>query len=240
MAAEGADIIVNYRSNKTGAEKTAEAVSQMGREVLIVQGDVGNKDDVRKLFDEIGNSFGKLDILVNNAGITPKKSFEQTSENDWDRIIDTNLKSIFLCCKEVFSTMASGGSILNISSIHAFLTTYNFSAYAASKGGMEALTRALAIEFGPKNIRVNALRVGWIVTEREPFGPDEPSYADVCARIPLHRVGQVEDVAPTCIHLCCEDSSFITGQVLGLDGGVTAMINSPYPKGFVDGGALQE
>ena len=114
MAAEGADIIVNYRSNKTGAEKTAEAIGQMGREVLIVQGDVGNKDDVRKLFDQIRQSFGKLDILVNNAGVSPKMPFKDTSENDWNRIIDTNLKSVFLCCKEALSIMASGGAILNI------------------------------------------------------------------------------------------------------------------------------
>jgi NAD(P)-dependent dehydrogenase (short-subunit alcohol dehydrogenase family) len=145
---------------------------------------------VDKLFEQIRRVFGRLDVLVNNAGISPKKPFKKTEEKDWDRIFATNLKSVFLCCKQALSLMPAGGAVLNISSIHANVTTYNFSAYAASKAGMEALTRNLAIEFGEKNIRVNALRVGWIVTEREPFGTSDPSYEAVCARIPMCRVGQ--------------------------------------------------
>ena len=136
--------------------------------------------------------------------------------------------------------MPPNAAILNISSVHARITTYNFSAYAASKGGMEALTRALAIELGEKNIRVNALRVGWVVVEREPFEKTDPAYKDACARIPLGRIGKVEDIVPSTVHLCCDDSAWITGQVLGIDGGAEIIINSPFAKGFVDGGAVQQ
>ena len=240
MAAEGADIIVNYCNDKAGGEQTLAAVTDMGRKAILVRADVGVARDVENLFDEIKREFGRLDILVNNAGVSPKKPFERTSEHDWDRIHNANLKSVFLCCKQAWSLMKSGGAILNISSVHALNTTYNFTAYAASKGGMEALTRGLAVEFAEKGIRVNALRIGWIVTEREPFGPDHPDYEAVCERIPLHRPGQLEDVSPTCVHLCCEDSGFLTGQCIGLDGGAEIMLTSPYPTGFVKGGAWKE
>ena len=240
MAAAGADIIINYRHNEAGAQRTAQAVRTSGRKALVVRADVGLAEDVARLFEEIKCEYGRLDILVNNAGITPKKPFAATTEEDWDRIIDTNLKSIFLCCKQALSLIPPGGVILNISSIHARVTTYNFSVYAASKAGVEALTCNLAVEFSDRNIRVNALRPGWIVVEREPFDVDDPTYEDVCARIPLHRPGQVEDLVPSAIHLCCDDASFITGQMLGIDGGAAVMMNSPFPKGFVEGGAWEE
>ncbi len=240
MAADGADVIVTYCINENGAKKTARAITEMGRKALIVRADVGVLNDVQRLFDEIKETFGRLDVLVNNAGITPKKPWDEMEEEDWDRVLTINLKSVFLCCRAGAPIIPAGGAILNISSIHAHLTTYNFSAYAASKGGMEALTRSLAVELAGKGIRVNALRVGWIVVEREPFGPDDPSYEAVCARIPVGRVGQVEDVGPTAVHLCCDDSSFITGAVLAVDGGAEIMINSPFPKGFVEDGARKE
>ena len=240
MAAEGADLVVNYCSDKQGAEKTAGAVGQMGRKALVVQADVGRGDDVGRLFDEIRRNFGRLDVLVNNAAVKTKKPFEETDEEDWDRIIDTNLKGVFLCCRQAMSMMPSGGAVLNISSIHAAITTYNFAIYAASKGGMEALTRNLAVELAEKGIRVNALRVGWVAVQREPFGPEDPTYDAVCARIPIHRVGQVEDVVPAAVHLCCAESGFTTGAILPLDGGAGIMVNSPFSRGFVDGGARQE
>ena len=240
MAAAGADIIVNYRRDAAGAQKTAQAITQSGRRALVVQADVGVADDVARLFEETRREYGRLDILVNNAGVKPKKPFAAAAEEDWAHVIATNLTSVFLCCQQALSLMPPGGAILNISSIHAQVTTHNLSVYAASKGGLEALTRNLAIEFGDRNIRVNGLRPGWIVVDREPFEPDHPHYEDVCARIPLQRPGQVEDVVPSAIHLCCDDSSFVTGQILGIDGGAAIMLNAPFPKGFVPGGAWQE
>jgi len=221
-------------------KKTAKAITDMGRRAMIVQADVGKSNDVSRLFQEITSNFGRLDILVNNAGISPKIPFEEMQEKDWNRIFDTNLKSVFLCCKQALPLMPANGSILNISSIHSHVTTYNFSAYAASKGGMESLTRNLAIELAEKEIRVNALRVGWIVVDREPLSPEDPLYKPVCERIPLHRPGQVEDVVPTAIHLCSDEAGFITGQILGVDGGAETMLNTVYPKGFVKEGARKE
>jgi len=240
FAAHGADVVVNYRSDADGAERTADAVRKLGRRALVVRADVSDADNVRDLFDRIKSEMGRLDILVNNAAAKTKKPFDATDERDWDRVLDTNLKSVFLCCSKAIALMPTDGSILNISSIHACKTTWNFSAYAASKGGMESLTRALAIELGERGIRVNALRLGWIAVEREPFGPDDPSYEAVCQRMPLRRVGHVDDVCPTAVHLCSQNAGFVTGQVVAIDGGAEVIQNTPYPKGNVEGGAWEE
>jgi len=240
MATEGADVIVNYCNDQQGAQRTAQAITEMGRKALVIQADVSLAADVDRMFKQIKSTFGRLDILVNNAGITPKKPFEQIDEAYWDKLFTNNLKSVFLCCRHAIDLMPSGSVILNISSIHANVTTYNFSAYAAAKAGMESLTRSLAIELGQRKIRVNALRIGWIVVEREPFDSSNPDYRAVCDRIPIGRVGQVADVAPTAVHLCCDDAGFITGQVLGIDGGAGIMVNSPFAKGFVREGARKD
>ena len=238
MAAEGADIIVNYCHNADGAEITAEAVRRTGRKALVVQADVSKAEDVHKMFDKIAEAFGRLDILVNNAGITPRRPFGDCDEEYWDKLLGINLKSVYLCCKRALPLMPRGAVILNISSIHATTTTYNFALYAASKGGMEALTRSLAIELGDKQIRVNAIRPGWINVERDRSDPSDPSYKLVTERIPIHRLGGVEDVVPSAILLCSDESGFTTGAVLPIDGGAGFVLNSPFPKGYVEGGAV--
>ena len=240
FAAAGADIVVNYRSDENGAKATEQAVRNCGCRCLVVRADVGKTDEVKRMFDEIESTFGRLDILVNNAGYAPKSSFSQIEEDDWDKLLATNLKSVFLCCKRALAIMPRGGSVLNISSVHSFVTQYNFSHYAATKAAMESLTRSLAIEYGECGIRVNALRVGWIVTEREPFGPEEPSYPAVCARIPIGRVGQVDDIVGPALLLCTEQAGFVTGAILNVDGGATAMLNAPFAKGFIEGGAIRD
>jgi len=176
MAREGADVAVNCNRNRDGAERTAEAVRGAGRKALLVQADVGDAAAVRGMFGRIRDAFGRLDILVNNAGLTLKKPFAESDETDWDRIQSANLKSVFLCSREALGLMSGGGAILNVSSVHAANTTHNFSVYAASKGGMEALTRSLAIELGPSNVRVNALRLGWIQVERDRMERGDPPY----------------------------------------------------------------
>ncbi len=238
MAAEGADIIVNYCHDAEGAERTAEAVRSTGRKVLVVQADVSKAEDVRKMFEKIDEVFGRLDILVNNAGITPKRPFEDCDEEHWDKLLAVNLKSVYLCCKQALQLMQPGAAILNISSIHATTTTYNFVPYAASKGGMEALTRTLAVELGDKQIRVNAIRPGWIVVERDRSDPSDPVYKPVTERIPIHRLGRIEDVVPSAILLCSDESGFTTGAVLPIDGGAGFILNTPFPKGYVESGAV--
>ena len=240
FAAEGADVVVNYSRNRDGAQRTAEAVRAAGRKVLVVQADVGKAAAVADMFGVIGREFGRLDILANNAGITPKKPFCSTKENDWDEVINTNLKSVFLCSKAALPLMPRGSAILNISSVHARITTFNFSAYGASKAGMEALTRSMAIELGIRQIRVNALRLGWIRVERDHLEPSDPRYGLVSERIPLLRLGEVGDVVPTAVHLCSDDASYITGQVIAIDGGHGTMLHTAFPKGHVADGAFDE
>ena len=240
FAAAGADVVVNYRADENGAKATEQAIRDCGRRCLVVRADVGKADEVKHMFDETEKTFGHLDILVNNAGYAPKRPFSQIEEDDWDQLLATNLKSVFLCCKRALAVMPRGGSIVNISSVHAFSTLHNFSHYSASKAAMESLTRSLAVEYGECGIRVNALRVGLVITEREPFGPEVPSYQAVCDRIPVGRLGQVDDIVGPAIFLCTEQAGFITGAILNIDGGATATLNAPFAKGFVEDGAVRD
>jgi len=237
MASEGADVVVNYNSNREGADETVGAILRMGRQAVPVQADVGMAASVAGLFHTIRDRFGRLDVLVNNAGITLKKPFTLSTEQEWDRVHSTNLKSVFLCTKEAVPLMARGGAVLNISSAHAKATTHNFSVYAASKAGMEGLTRSMAIELGEKGIRVNALRLGLINVARAHVTEDDVNYAGMCARIPVGRPGDGADVVPVAVLLCSDDAAFITGQVTVVDGGSGATLNTLFARGHVDGGA---
>ncbi len=199
---------------------------------------MGKREDVESMFTQVKKKFGKLDILVNNAGITLKMPFEKTREEEWERIQNTNLKSVFLCSKSALPFLKrEKGSILNISSIHAVTTTFNFSCYAASKGGMEALTRSLAVELGEHGIRVNALRPGWIRVERDGT-PSAERYQKMCERIPLRRAGKTEDLVSIAVLLSSGEASYITGQIIGVDGGHEMALNTAYPKGQVRGGVI--
>ena len=241
FAERGADIVLNYRSNARGAESTAERVREHGRQCLTVRADVADATDVEAMFEKIDAEFGGLQVLVNNAGITLKMPFLDTTEQEWDAMMDTNLKGAFLCSQAAARRMAAGrgGAILNISSVHAARTTHHFAAYAATKGGMEALTRALAVELGPHRIRVNALRLGWIQVERDQIDAADPAYRLICERIPVGRPGSVEDVVPIAALVCSDDTPYLTAAVIPLHGGHEATLNTAFAKGHVDGGAIE-
>ena len=136
--------------------------------------------------------------------------------------------------------MRRGSSILNISSIHSIISTHNFSVYAATKGAVDALTRSLAVELADIGIRINAIRPGWIQVESDMVQSDSDVYRGFCERVPLHRVGTVEDIVPTAVLLCSDDSAYVTGQVWTIDGGHGTLMNTAFPKGHVDGGARSE
>lgn len=240
FAERGADVVVNYRRNRDGAQRTADRVRSLGRRCLVVQADVAEARDVDLMFEQVDGAFGGLDILVNNAGVTLKAPLLDTTEEEWDRLMATNLKGAFLCSRAAAPRMAArkGGAVLNISSVHASQTTFHFAAYAASKAGLEALTRAMAIELGSLGIRVNAIRLGWIQVERDGLASDDPHYQAVCERIPVGRPGRVEDVAPLAALICSDESPYLTGAVIPVHGGSAAMLNTAYAKGHVDGGAL--
>lgn len=240
LAAEGADLLLNYHGSAGSADAVLAEIRRIGRRADVVRADVASAQDVRSLFDVARQLFGKVDILVNNAGISPKRPFEEWDEALFDRVVGTNLKGTYLCTQAALPLMTAGSCILNVSSVHAFISTHNFSVYAASKGGLEALTRNLAIELGPRGIRVNAIRPGFIVVEEDPFDDSHPDFQAVMERFPMRRVGCIDDVVPMAVHLCTDDARYVTGATLPIDGGMGIQVNTPYPLGYAKDGARRD
>ena len=216
LAAEGADIAVHYRSSKEGAEQTAKEISTHGRKVEIIQGDVTRGEDVRRIFAETEAKFGRLDILVNNAGVFFHAPFNKLTEAQWDRALNTNLKSQFLCAQAAAPLLKKNGRgvIVNFSSLGGLLAWPGYVHYCVSKAGVIMLTRCLAKDLAPE-IRVNAVAPGTISMPGDP-----PEWeADYIRHAPLHRTGKPEDIAGAVFFLI--QSEFVTGQVLVVDGGRT-------------------
>jgi NAD(P)-dependent dehydrogenase (short-subunit alcohol dehydrogenase family) len=229
LASEGAKVVINGR-HPEALEQVALELRASGAEVLTVSGDVGYREDVDRLFDETVRTFGGVNILVNNVGwTTPKVHFLETSEELWDTMLRTNLKSVYLCCHRAANLMVDQrcpGSLINVSSFSAARAHRLQSSYDATKGGIDAFTRAVAIELAPFSIRVNVVGPGAIHTEAQAsLGPE------VMARrtesIPLGRIGYPADIGAAVAFLASEDSSYITGQSLYVDGGVLAQLRSP-------------
>lgn len=203
------------------AKKVAAELQKMGVEAIAIKADVSKKSEVSSLFKQTLKKFGRLDILVNNAGIFPFVPFAKMTEADWDKVLDVNLKSIFLCSQEAAKVLPAGGRIVNISSIASFVGFEGLVHYCASKGGINGLIRALALELAPKNITVNAVAPGAIETP----GATKSSTTDIIkqttAMIPLGRMGQPADIANAVAFLASDKASYITGQVITVDGGWT-------------------
>jgi NAD(P)-dependent dehydrogenase (short-subunit alcohol dehydrogenase family) len=212
LAAEGADMALNYESSKPEALQVVEEIKALGRRVIAVQGDVSQRSDVQKLFGAVEAEFGGLDILVNNAGVFFAADFEALSEEQWDRILDTNLKSQFLCCQTAAPIMKrrGRGRIINISSLGGLLPWPAYTHYCVSKAGSIMLTRCLARALGPE-ITVNSVAPGTIQFPGE--APDQ----DYIRKVPLHRTGTGDEIAQAVFYLATAD--FVTGQILAVDGG---------------------
>ena len=214
LAAEGADVIVNYRTSKDAAEQVAAQIAAMGRRATAIQADVAKRADVAALFAAIEKDFGRLDILVNNAAIFFSAKFEELTEEQWDTILDTNLKSQFLCSQAAVPMLRRGGHgrIINFASLGGLLAWPAYTHYCVSKAGVIMLTRCLARALAPE-ITVNAIAPGTIS-----FPQDSPDIAgDFIRRAPLHRTGTPEDIDDAVVFLA--QSAFITGQVIVVDGG---------------------
>lgn len=229
LAAEGARVVVNGRDSKS-LEPVAEALRSTGAEVLAVAADVGYREDVARLFDETVRTFGGVDILVNNTGwTTPKIHFLEMDEEHWDTMLRTNLKSVFLCSHRAAKLMVGHGrrgSIISISSFSAARAHRLQVAYDATKGGIDAFTRAVAIDLASFGIRVNVVGPGAIHTEAQAtLGPE--AMLRRAETIPLGRVGYPSDIAGAVVFLASEDASYITGQSIYVDGGVSAQLRSP-------------
>jgi NAD(P)-dependent dehydrogenase (short-subunit alcohol dehydrogenase family) len=222
----GADIVM-VDINAQEAQASAESLRAEGAKAFAMQTDVSRADAVNRMVAEVADRFGHLGIVVNNAGIHDNKGVEQASEADWDRIITTNLKSVFLVSKAALPHLkVTRGTIVNMSSMVGLVGQTNSGAYAASKGGIIALTKNMALDFAPYGIRVNCICPGAVDTPlmEEWFHkqPDEAAMRRYIDSIhPLGRIATLEDVGRVALFLCSEMSAFITGVALPVDGGVT-------------------
>lgn len=215
-------VIVNGTSNEERIKATVNEIKQNGGEAIGVKANVSQKEDVEKLFTKIKEEFGRLDILVNNAGITRDNLLMRMSEEEWDEVLKVNLKSVFLCSKEAFRLMRKNrwGRIINITSIVGIIGNVGQANYAASKAGMIGVTKSLAKEFASSGILVNAVAPGFIVTDMTDKLSDKVKESFLSV-IPLKRFGQPEDIANAVAFLVSDEASYITGQVLSVNGGMT-------------------
>jgi len=223
FAEAGADVVVNCDRNIDGAETVANEIRTLGRRAEAIQGDVSRSNDVDRMIQQTLRTFGRIDILVNNAGIYVAGPIENLREEDWDRVIEVNLKGVFLCCQAVGRHMIerkSGGSIINVASISGHMPELNSGAYTPSKAGVIGLTRLLAVEWAKYGIRVNALSPGPVMTplQREAY-PSEKLLEARTRAIPMNRHGTPEEMARVAIFLASGDSSYITGEDINVDGG---------------------
>jgi 3-oxoacyl-[acyl-carrier protein] reductase len=222
FAAEGAAVVVNYSSSKTGAEKVVAEITSAGGKAVTVQADVSKKADVDRLFAETKKAFGRLDILVNNAGIYEFSPLDSITEEHFHKQFNLNVLGLILVSQAAARLFDSaGGSIVNISSVVSTLAFPNASVYSGTKGAVDAITRALATELGPRKIRVNAIRPGMVETEGTHAAGIEESamQKQVLAQTPLGRLGKPDDIAGTAVFLASADSSWITGETFVIAGG---------------------
>lgn len=228
LAKRGCDVAINYHSDRAGAEQTARQIEAFGRRALLISGDVGSASHVAKLFQEVLKSFSHLSILVNNAGTQVWKALLELEELEWDRVINTNLKGVFLCTQQAGRHMKEqgGGRIVNIGSGCNKIPFPNLVSYTASKGGIDMFTRVSAVELGPYGITVNCVAPGAIEIERTQS--EAPDYAGTWASLtPMRRVGTPPDVASAVCYLASDEAQFITGQTLYVDGGL--FTRGPWP-----------
>ncbi len=223
LAKAGANVAINYHSKNEEAEKLATEVKALGVKSFTVMGDVSDKDSVATMFGQVKEQFGDLNILVNNAGVVTMGTIDKLSEEDWDRVVDTNLKGHFLCIKEALKIMPKGGKIVSISSIASGgvgVGFGNIAHYAASKGGVVGMVEDLAIELGPRGININAIGPGVIETDMtQGMLSDEKTKSGMLSRIPKGRVGKAEDIGYATVFLASDEADYITGVTLYVDGG---------------------
>ena len=223
FGAEGARVVVNYVRDKAGAEKVAGRIRQGGGEAIVVQADVSKGKDIKRLFDETKRAFGAVDILVNNAGVYEFKPLDSIDEEHYRKIFDLNVLGLILTTKEAVAHMnGNGGSIVNLSSIASKTPAPNSSVYSGTKGAVDVISRALAVELAPRKIRVNSLAPGATETEGVHALPEFKNGFEQFAvsRTPLGRMGTAEDIAKAALFLASEDSGWVTGEELLVGGGI--------------------
>jgi 3-oxoacyl-[acyl-carrier protein] reductase len=221
LAREGASVGVNYAGSEAKALEVVEEIKAIGRDAFAIQADVSNSESVTNMVKEAIERFGKLDILVNNAGITKDNLLMRMKESEWDDVININLKGVFLCTKAVTRQMMKqrSGRIINISSIVGVSGNPGQANYVAAKSGVIGLTKTSAKELSSRGITVNAVAPGFITTDMTDKLNEEVK-TEMLKQIPLARFGEPKDIARTVVFLASEDSAYMTGQTLHVDGGM--------------------
>jgi 3-oxoacyl-[acyl-carrier protein] reductase len=224
LATEGATVVVNYSSSKQGADNVVEQITATGGKAVAIQGDMSKQADIERLFAETKKQFGKLDILVNNAGIYEFSPIDGVTGEHFHKQFDLNVLGLLLASREAAKYFdGEGGSIINLSSLVSVSPVPNASVYSATKGAVDAVTKSLSKELGPRKIRVNAINPGMVVTEGvQTAGLDQSDFRkDIESRTPLGRIGKVEDIAPAAVFFASNDSAWITGETLVIAGGLS-------------------
>ncbi len=240
MGKAGAKVVVNYRSSPEGAEKVVDEIKSQGSEAIAIQGDISKEEDVQKMFSQLCEHFGTIDILINNAGLQQDANLVDMTLAQWQKVIDVNLTGQFLCTREavkefmrrgvVEERSRAAGKIIFISSVHEVIPWAGHSNYAASKGGIKLFMQSIAQEVARHRIRVNGIAPGAIKTPINEDAWDTPEdEAELLKLIPYKRIGIPEDIAKVAVWLASDESDYVHGETIFVDGGMTL-----YP-GFADG-----
>ncbi len=221
LAKAGADIVVNFIGNEAVAQETVEAIEALGRKAIKIKADVGNAEDVQAMVDEAVAAFGHIDILVNNAGITRDGLLIRMKDSDWDDVLNINLKGVYLVTKAVAKLMVKqrAGRIINMTSVSGVTGNVGQANYAAAKAGVIGFTKTCAKELAARGITVNAVAPGFIETAMTDVLPEKIKEG-IAATVPFGRMGQPEEIASVVTFLASDFASYITGQVLNVDGGM--------------------
>lgn len=223
LAKEGASVVVNYSTSKEGADRVVKSIERNGGKAIAIQANMSIQKDIERLFSETNKAFGKLDILINNAGIYEFATLEEITAEHFHKQFDLNVLGLLFACRAALNYFGpAGGSIVNISSLASMARIPNSAVYSATKGAVDAITRTLATELGPRKIRVNAINPGVVETEgTKSAGITESDFRKQAeTRTPLMRIGLPQDIAPAVVFLSSDDASWITGETLVISGGL--------------------
>ncbi|MGE5703613.1 MAG: 3-oxoacyl-[acyl-carrier-protein] reductase [Clostridia bacterium] len=221
LAAEGCNVVVNYAGSEAAAAQTVEAIKEMGRDAIMARANVSNAEEVNDMFKAALDKFGQIDILVNNAGITRDNLMMRMKEDEWDDVIDINLKGVFNCIKAATRPMMKqrSGRIINITSVVGVLGNAGQANYVAAKAGVIGLTKTAARELASRGITVNAVAPGFIDTDMTAVLPEDVK-SGLLTQIPLSRLGKAEEIANVVHFLASDAAAYMTGQTLHVDGGM--------------------
>ena len=221
LADRGADVVVNYRSSAAEAEAVVGKIETAGGRAIAAQADVSEFDDVVDMYEEVESAFGGIDVLVNNAGITVDKKFENMTRDDWDAVVDVNLGGVFNCTKVFFEDIRGSdhGRLINVSSVVGQQGNYGQANYAATKSGLFGFTRTIALELASSGSTANCVAPGFVATDMLDEVPERVQ-EKILRNIPLDRFATVEDISGIVSFVASEESCYMTGQVIGVNGGM--------------------